>query len=303
MDGDSRGGSVPRWFLPTEARQALLEPLERGLRCGGEYARRTPSQAFVPAYPAVLAGRPPGWIAFAPVDEATPASCSCPRRRMVLAALRSAFSWWPQATHLNTAWLCGSLRPRGRRRCTSGSCTPVAPPPASRPTMRPLYSSIARAIDQPLRRMARFRPALARTRLPGASTVPAAEAVMFFTARSSMAMSALQRTSSVVRWCRKSLRIAAMRLWQAPSLTTAFLRLAEPFFLRETACCSRFMRRSYRPIRGGSSIGAPALGMIVVAAPSPGRPKSSQPARRPRPRARSAARRSSGRAPGAGSRS
>jgi hypothetical protein len=27
MDGDSRGGSVPGWFLPTEVQQTFLEPL------------------------------------------------------------------------------------------------------------------------------------------------------------------------------------------------------------------------------------------------------------------------------------
>jgi len=62
-----------------------------------------------------------------------------------------------------------------------------------------------------------------------------------------MAMSAWSATSFVVTCCKKSRRIAAMRPWQRLSLATAFLRLAEPFLLRETACCSRFMRRWSRP--------------------------------------------------------
>ena len=86
---------------------------------------------------------------------------------MFFAALRSAFSRWPQATHSNTAWLLrfpAVVWPQALHAWlvyAGGTATSITPDQAA------LYSSIDLAIAQPLRRMVRFRPALAFTLRPG----------------------------------------------------------------------------------------------------------------------------------------
>jgi hypothetical protein len=118
---------------------------------------------------------------------------------MFFAALRSAFCTWAQATHSNNACvlrLSAAVWPQALQAWlvyAGGTATSITPEHAA------LYSSMLRAIDQPLRRMVRFSPAFCFTFLPGTSSVPAAEAVIELTARSSMAMSACSRTSCVVR--------------------------------------------------------------------------------------------------------
>jgi len=117
---------------------------------------------------------------------------------MFLAVLRSTLSLWLQATHSNTASVLrfsAAVWPQALHAWlvyAGGTATSITPDQAA------LYSSIDRAIDQPLRRMVRFSPAFWRTFLPGSSTVPAAEAVIDLTDRSSMAMSAWSATSFVV---------------------------------------------------------------------------------------------------------
>ena len=107
---------------------------------------------------------------------------------MTFAALRSAFSVWPQATQTNTAWLflfSAAMWPQAEHSWlvyAGGTAMSITPPLAA------LYSSMERAMLQPLRRIVRFRPAFWRTCWPGALSVPAAEAVMLLTLRSSTAM-------------------------------------------------------------------------------------------------------------------
>jgi hypothetical protein len=109
---------------------------------------------------------------------------------MFSAALRSAFSLCPHATHWNSAWvlrLSDALCPQVAHVWlvkSAGTATNFTPRQAA------LYWSIERAIDQPFRSIARLSDDLARTFLPGASMVPAAEAVIAFTFRSSIAISA-----------------------------------------------------------------------------------------------------------------
>src|SRR5450631_1275651 len=87
---------------------------------------------------------------------------------------------------------------RGRRRQTAARTTPF---------QAALSSSIDRATDPALRRMVRFTLAFRATRLPGETALPAAEADLSFTARTTMAINAWPLTNSDVRWSRKSRRI------------------------------------------------------------------------------------------------
>jgi hypothetical protein len=93
---------------------------------------------------------------------------------MFFAALRSACSVWPQATPWKRAWqvrFSAATCPQTEH-CwlayAGVTATSIAPRQAV------LYWSIKRDIGQPLRRIARFIPALASTFLPGTSVVPAA---------------------------------------------------------------------------------------------------------------------------------
>jgi len=90
--------------------------------------------------------------------------------------------------HEKRDWVCrfdASINPHAEHRsevCAGGTAMSMTPDQAA------LYSRFVLAIDQPFLKMTRFRPALALTLRPGSSSVPAAEAVMRFTAKSSMAM-------------------------------------------------------------------------------------------------------------------
>ena len=117
---------------------------------------------------------------------------------MLRAAFRSAFSVCPHATHSNFSWdgrFSAVTCPQQLQVWlvnAGGTATSATPRHAA------LYWSIDRAMLQPLRRMDRFKPAFARTLLPGASTVPAADAVMAFPSRASIAIRRLARTRRVV---------------------------------------------------------------------------------------------------------
>lgn len=107
-----------------------------------------------------------------------------------------------------------------------------------------LAKAVGRSASPASQHAARNRPAVAKdgaiqTRLDAHVLAwrparAAADAVMFFTAKSSLAMSACSATSFVE--CRKSRRIAAICPGRALSLVTAFLRLAEPRRLLRHRC-------------------------------------------------------------------
>ena len=101
-----------------------------------------------------------------------------------------------------------------------------------------LYSSWRRNSPQPWSRMALFKPAFCLTLRPGASTVPAADALMFLTRKSSIQMIACSRTIAVLALCKKSRRQWPMSRCTRDTLAFALCQFFENFTLR-------LMRRWY----------------------------------------------------------
>jgi hypothetical protein len=127
---------------------------------------------------------------------------------MFLAAFTSALQAYPQAVHRKLAWLSREFRstcPHAEQRWLVYAglifCTRPGALSSRRRTSSP----------QPLSRMARFSPALARTFEPGPAVVPLADRVMLAIFRSSTRMTSNLRARLVEVFSHQSFRASASR--------------------------------------------------------------------------------------------
>jgi hypothetical protein len=98
-----------------------------------------------------------------------------------------------------------------------------------------------------------FSPAFCATFVPGASTVPRAEAVMLVIRMSSRHSTATRRETEAVSLCLASLRRLASFAWWRCRRSFAWMRFFEPLAFRATAFCSVAVRRcSLSETRGRS---------------------------------------------------
>src|SRR5438552_779101 len=137
---------------------------------------------------------------------------------MFVAATQSALAENPHSTQVNCACL-SRLSPEvcphpGHWRLVFIGGTATSMPPRH----LVLYSNWRRSSNGLASRMERFRPDLALTLLPGCSLVPAADADIFFTCRSSTMTTAWFLLMSDETLCRKCFLVLAMRLFPCSNL-------------------------------------------------------------------------------------
>ena len=183
---------------------------------------------------------------------------------MFLAAFTSALPAYPQDVHEKSAWLLRdswSTTPHTEHRCDVYAALTLSTRPgafcSSRVTSRP----------QPWARMARFRPALARTFRPGASRVPLAERVMPLTFRSSTRIT-LNRTARSVEVCSiQSVRRSASRALKRAIAALVRARRFDPRWALASLRCNRTSRSAcFGPGRAGPLV-SPVESATATATP------------------------------------
>src|SRR6266705_1185217 len=152
-----------------------------------------------------------------------------------MAATQSALAENPHSRQVNCAGLFGlspEVCPHSRhwRLVFIGGNATSMPP-----RHLVLYSNWRRSSNGLASRMERFRPDLALTLLPGCSLVPAADANIFFTCRSSTMTTAWFLLMSDETLCRKCFLVLAMRWYSW--VTFAFFQLFGTFLLLADRRC------------------------------------------------------------------
>jgi len=127
---------------------------------------------------------------------------------MLMLALMSALQVKPQAIQRNPAWLSREfllIHPQALHRRLVYAALTISTRPRA-------FSRVRRTSrPQPWAKIARLRPDLAATFLPGFSAVPLAERVMVFIRRSSNLITSNRRARPVETFSHQSLRRSASR--------------------------------------------------------------------------------------------